>query len=160
MPIFDDPQKELRRLHEQLLREDEEEYIQEDEDLDALIDEYAEEDYEEFFQEDYSEEYKQEPFYRNFSNGYGADVRNFANGYRGQALMEEENDADGYADWDEDPQEEPFALFREEKRGLFRPRTKEPKDTREEGIGKLKIILMLELIGILSILIWWVVMLL
>ena len=31
-----------------------------------------------------------QPFFRNHANGYGADIRNFANGYRGEALLEEE----------------------------------------------------------------------
>jgi len=73
MPVFDDPRKELQRLQQELLAEEEE-------DLEDLMEEYAEEDYESFFQEDYEDEYTQEPFYRNFSNRYGADVRNFANG--------------------------------------------------------------------------------
>lgn len=83
MPMFDDPNRELNRLQRQLLEEEE---------LDELMEEYGEEDYESLFQEDYEEETR-EPFYRNYSNGYGADIRNFANGYRGEALMDEEEDS-------------------------------------------------------------------
>ena len=84
MPMFDDPNRELSRLQRQLLEEEEQE-------LEDLVAEYGEGDYEDCFQEDYEEETR-EPFYRNHANGYGADIRNFANGYRGEALFEEEDD--------------------------------------------------------------------
>jgi len=113
MPVFDDPGKELRRLQQELLAE-------EDEELDDLLEEYGEEDYESFFQEDYEDEYDQKPFFRNFANGYRSDT----------VYVE-----------DEDEEDEPFALFKDEKRGS----------------RKLKVILLLEVIGILAILIWWVV---
>ena len=80
MPMFDNPDRELSRLQQQLLEEEE---------LEELVEEFGEEDYEDCFQEDYEEETR-EPFYRNHANGYGADIRNFANGYRGEALFEEE----------------------------------------------------------------------
>ena len=114
MPVFDDPRRELLRLQQELLAEEEEE-------LDDLMEEYADEDYESFFQEDYEDEYEQEPFYRKS-----------ADGYRSATL---------YVD-DEADDEEPYALFKEEKR---------------RGKG-LRIILLLEIIGILLVLIWWVVM--
>ena len=82
MPIFDNPDRELNRLQQSLLEEEE---------LEELVEEFGEEDYEDCFQEDYEEE-TQEIFYRNHANGYGADIRNFANGYRGEALLEEEED--------------------------------------------------------------------
>ena len=56
MPIFDDPGKELNRLQEQLL---------EDEDWEKFIEEYCEEDSEEEYEEEYDEEsdeeYEDEP---------------------------------------------------------------------------------------------------
>ena len=152
MAMFDDPRRELERLHQQLLEE-------EDEELDELIEEYGEEDYEEFFQEDYREEYGQAPFYRNFSNRYGANVRNFANGYRGEALLDEEETVD---DWDVE-NGEPYALFpedrRERRRRLRREKAAAKAGARapKKGTGGLKLILILETMGILAILIWWVV---
>jgi len=148
MPMFDNPRRELERLHEQLLAEEEEE-------LEELMEEYGEEDYEEFFQEDYREEYSQAPFYRNYSNQYGANVRNFANGYRGEALMDEDDVED---DWDEE-NGEPYALFPESRRERRRRlrREKAEKKTAQKGTGGLKFILLLETVGILAILIWWVV---
>ena len=86
MALFDDPNRELDRLHAQLLSE-------EDEELDELLEEYGEEDYEGIFRENYEEETR-EPFYRNAANGYGMDIRNFANGYRGEDLFDEEEDDD------------------------------------------------------------------
>jgi len=82
MPMFDNPEQELSRLQRQLLEEEE---------LEELVEEFGEEDYEGCFQEDYEEETR-EPFYRNHANGYGMDIRNFANGYRGEALFDEEDD--------------------------------------------------------------------
>ena len=92
MPMFDDPDRELSRLQQQLLDD-------EDEELEELMDEYGEADFEECFQEDYEEETR-EVFYRNHANGYGMDIRNFANGYRGEDLLEEEEDEEEYDDRD------------------------------------------------------------
>ena len=113
MPVFDNPRRELQRLQQELLAE-------ENEELDDLMEEYADEDYENYFQEDYEDEYEQEPFYRKQSNGYRSDT----------VYVNEEDE------------EEPYALFKEEKRG---------------GRG-LRILLLVEIIGILCVLIWWVVM--
>lgn len=135
MPMFDNPRKELQRLQEQLLREEEE-------DLDELVEEYGEEDYRDFFQEDYEEECDQEPYYRNY-----------ANGYREKSIFDEIEDA-----FDDEDDEEPFALFVEEKRGLFgRRKVMKEKNQKQNNRG-LKVMLLLEIIGILCVLIWWVVM--
>lgn len=83
MAVFDDPNRELDRLQRQLLEEEDE--------LEDILEEYGEEDYDTLFEEDYEEETR-EPLYRNHANNYGADIRNFANGYRGEALMDEEDD--------------------------------------------------------------------
>ena len=115
MPVFDDPRRELQRLQQELLAE-------EDEELDDLMEEYADEDYENYFQEDYEDEYEQEPFYRKQNNGYRSDSL--------------------YVNEDDEDEEEPYALFKDEKR---------------RGRG-LRILLLLEIIGILCVLIWWVVM--
>ena len=90
MPMFDDPDRELSRLQRQLLDEEQE--------LEELMDEYGEADFEECFQEDYEDETR-DVFFRNHANGYGADIRNFANGYRGEALLEEEED-EGFEEYE------------------------------------------------------------
>lgn len=84
MAVFDDPNRELDRLQRQLLAEEEEE-------LEDILEEYGEEGYDTLFEEDYEEETR-EPLYRNHANSYGADIRNFANGYRGEALMDAADD--------------------------------------------------------------------
>lgn len=62
--MHQDTREELERLEQELLAQEEE---------------MPEEDYGEFL----PEPEKEEPMvYRNFSNHYGADLRNFANGYR------------------------------------------------------------------------------
>lgn len=144
MPVFDDPKRELRRLHEQLLAEAEE-------DIEELVEEFEEEDYRDFFEEDYQEEYDQEPFIRNYSNRYGSDIRNFANGYRGRDLQEDEEEED----WDDDDRE-PYALMVESKKERKR-RLREEKQASQKGGGFLKFMLILELMGLLGILMWWVV---
>lgn len=147
MPMFDDPNRELRRLQEQLLAAEEEDFD----------DDYAGEDFDDYLEEGTAES---EHLYRNYFNRYGADVRNFANGYRGEDLLDEQYDGydDGYEDSYGD--EEPVAVFRQEKRGLFGRKKEQSQQTpqsKEKGIWKLKIILLLEIIGILCLLIWWVV---
>ena len=134
MPMFDNPNKELQRLQEQLLAEEEEE-------LDELVEEFGEEDYREFFEGDYEEEYTQEPYYRSNSNSD-----------RKRSLFDEIEDA--FTEDEEDG--EPFALFVEEKRGLFGRKKKNAK--KKGGTRGLKVTLLLEVIAILCILIWWVVM--
>ena len=141
MGIFDDPNKELQRLQDQLLAED-------DEELDELIDEYAEEDYEEFFEEDYEDEYEQEDYLRNFSGGYDAQSRS----KREQSIFHEIENA--FEDEDED---EPFAVFVSEKRGLFGKR-KVIRNPKKRDNRSFKIMILLEIIAILCVAIWWVVM--
>ena len=133
MAIFDDPKKELQRLQQQLLAEDEEE-------LDELMEEYGEEDYEDFFEEDYEEEYEQEDYLRNFTGGYGDQPR----GKREKSIFDEIEDA-----FEDDEDEEPFALFAEKKRGLFGKRkvvTNSKKKVTNRGF---KIMILLEIIAIL-----------
>ena len=135
MPMFDNPNKELQRLQEQLLRQDEE-------DLEELMEEYGEEDYEDFFQEDYEEECAQEPYYRNY-----------ANGYREKNIFDEIEHA-----FEDEDEEEPFAPFVQERRGLFGRRKVIKEKPKKRSNRGLKVILLLEIIGILCVLIWWVVM--
>ena len=103
MAVFDDPNRELDRLQRQLLEEEEQE-------LEELVEAFTDSDYEDCFQENYEEETR-EPFYRNHAKGYGMEIRNFANGYRGEALFDEE------AEFEEDVS--PKAHRRRSVRGLI-----------------------------------------
>ena len=143
MAMFDDPKKELQRLQQQLLAEDEDE-------LNDLMEEYADEDYEDFFDEDYEEEYDQEDYLRHFSGGY--EDRDRSN--RGNSIFDEIEDA-----FDEDEDDEPFALFVENKRGLFgRRKVVSQKKGKKITSRGFKIMILLEIIAILCVAIWWVVM--
>ena len=142
MAIFDDPKKELQRLQQQLLAEEEEE-------LEELMEEYSEEDYEEFFEEDYEQEYDQEDYLRSFSGGYRQ-----PRSKREASIFHEIEDA---FDYEEDDEDEPFAVFVSEKRGLFGKRKViDPKKKRDNR--GFKILILLEIIAILCVAIWWVVM--
>ncbi len=115
MPMFDDPKKELQRLQQELLAAEEEEYGQIPDEMDKLT-----EDCDRVTDEDYSDLFQEEPqtFYRNYSNGYGRDVRNFANnygvGHSGALLRESEeydnegsDELDGTAIYMDDIRERP-----------------------------------------------------
>ena len=134
MPMFDNPNKELQRLQAQLLSEEEEE-------LDELMDAYTQEDYQELFEEDYEEECSQEPYFRGYVKAE-----------REKRIFDEIQHA-----FEEEDEEEPFALFVEEKRGLFGRKKRVPVQEKKQNKG-LKIMLLLEIIAILCVLIWWVVM--
>ena len=134
MPMFDNPNKELQRLQAQLLSEEEEE-------LDELMDAYNQEDYQELFEEDYEEECSQEPYFRGYVKAE-----------REKRIFDEIQHV-----FEEEDEEEPFALFVEEKRGLFGRKKRVPVQEKKQNKG-LKIMLLLEIIAILCVLIWWVVM--
>lgn len=134
MPMFDNPNKELQRLQAQLLSEEEEE-------LDELMDAYNQEDYQELFEEDYEEECSQEPYFRGYVKAE-----------REKRIFDEIQNV-----FEEEDEEEPFALFVEEKRGLFGRKKRVPVQEKKQNKG-LKIMLLLEIIAILCVLIWWVVM--
>ena len=95
MPVFDNPRRELQRLQEELLAQEEE--------LEALED-LEEEDF-------FEGEYEEPPLIRNYANRYGADIRNFANGYRGEALFDPEDE-----EYDEEPD---YAVSREKRLPAF-----------------------------------------
>lgn len=138
MAVFDDPRKELRRLQEQLLAEEEDEQ-----------DEYG---------ETCDEEVQQEPFYRNYSNGYGSDIRNFANGYRGEALRDEE-DEEYLEDWDTD-NAEPHAVYyetrRQRRKRIRREKAEKKQRRKKNATARLKFLLVVETLILLAILIWLV----
>ena len=138
MAWFDDPSKELNRLNQRLLEEEEPE-------------EYSDE-YEEEFWEDESEEEDLVSDFRRFSKGNASDLRNFADGYRGEALLEEEEE-----DW-EGNDDEPFAVFyetRRERRRRIRKEKKEKRKGRNKTL-RLSVIVLVETLILLGFLIWWV----
>ena len=129
MAWFDDPSKELNRLNQRLLEEEEpeEEYLEEIDEEDVI------------------------PGFPNANKGYGG-IRNFANGYRGQDLLDEEEE-----DW-EGNDDEPYAVFyetRRERRHRLRKEKKERTQKRNSTL-RLKVIILVESLLILGILIWWV----
>lgn len=129
MPMFDNPKKELQRLQEQLLWEEEDQPEEFSEDEEDLV-------FEDLFEDDFDEDYPPEHHVRS--------------GHRKNSIFDEIEDAF------EDEDEEPFALFVEERRGLFGRKKRRPAG---QGSHRgLQITLLLEIIGILGILIWWVVM--
>ena len=134
MPMFDNPKKELQRLQEQLLSEEEDT-------LDDLVDEYGEDEIDVLFEDDYEDEYQQEHYRRNYNSGN-----------RRNTIFDEIEDA-----FDDPDEEEPFALFVEEKRGLLGRKKRVPVQNKKQNRG-LKILLLLEIIAVLCVLIWWVVM--
>lgn len=141
MALFDDPKKELQRLQQQLLAED-------DEEMDEFLEEFQDEDYEAFFEDDYEEEYEHEDYLRHFSGGYGKTI-----GKREKSIFDEIEDA-FEEEYDE---EEPFAIFVEEKRNIFGKRKVISGKRRGTSRG-FKIMILLEIIAILCVAIWWVVM--
>ena len=68
MPMFDDPQEQLRRMQAELLAAEEEDEYDDLSDIDDLLQDYLdEEDYDQ-----YSEEAEAHPSaYRNYANNYG-----------------------------------------------------------------------------------------
>ena len=143
MAIFDDPKKELQRLQQRLLAEEAEE-------MEDLMDEYNEEDYEDFFEEEYEEEYEQEDYLRNFTSGSRC-----TQGKREKSIFDEIGDA--FEDEDYEDEEEPFAVFVSEKRGLLGKRKVITEQNYDDN-RKLKILILLGIIVVLCIAIWLVVM--
>ena len=126
MPMFDDPNKHLRRMQEELLAAEEEEEYDDLSDLDELLSEYLEE-------EEYGEysEAAQENLaaYRNYSNNYGRS--------RAARFV----DTEEY----EDDLEEDAYFSREDYR----------KAKKKQSNKGLLIIICLELIAIACVLGWW-----
>ena len=157
--MFDDPRRELRRLEEELLAEEEEE----EEFAPSEDEKYG--DYDEFFDEDdlnnalygsdqgwvdnLDELLSEEPEVRNHANGYGTRMQvpqkkisqkqapkkkeKKAKKAKKTPVYEEEE----YEELDEDA-----AVFDE--------------DYKEKGIGGLVFLAILEIIGILAVVRWWI----
>ena len=129
--MFDDPQKELKRLEEQLLAEEDSNWL--DNELEAmhrlLGDEPKKADMDET------------RVYRNFANGYGEQIRNYANGYgAGQP-------ADKAPGEEADPELDTYS-------------DEEPAAEKEKGIKGFVILACLEALGIVGIIVYWLLVLL
>ena len=137
----------LQRLNEELLAEDEEHYEEEYEEADDL----TEDSLAELLGEEEAEE---EPlFCRNAANGYGREIRNFANQY-GKGSPKEFSD--GYFDEDEDLEDEEF-LYRDDYRRAKKHKKKAKKEAKAEKKGGIGLVLLaiIELTAIIGILAWW-----
>lgn len=138
----------LQRLNDELLAEEEDFYEEEYEDEDELsldrIDELL---------GDEEDEEEQELFYRNHANGYGADVRNYANRYgKGSPSVFDDEDFEE----EEDLEDEEF-LYRDDYRKAKKnqkKRKKEEKKQKKFSLG-LMLIAIIELIAIGGIIAWW-----
>ena len=152
--MFDDPSRELRRLEEELLaeEEEEEEFEQSEED------EYGE--YDEFFDEEalnnalygsdqgwvdnLDELLSEEPEVRNHANGYGTRME-APRKKASQASKKKEKKAKKRSVYEEEEYEqldEDAAVFDD--------------DYKEKGIGGLVFLAILEIIGILAVVRWWI----
>ena len=134
----------LQRLNEELLAEEEDyfEEYEEDEDLDEA-------DIAELLGE---EEPEEELFYRNHSNGYGADIRNYANRYGKGSPLEFDTD-----DMEEEDLEDEEFLYRDDYRQAKKQQKKAKRAAKKERKGKLglAVLAFIELVAILGILAWW-----
>ena len=145
--MFSKRNDRLQRLNDELLAEDEEYYEEEYEEEDP-----EETDLSEILEED-GEEEETELFYRNHSNNYGTDVRNYANRYgKGRPKVFDEDEYDE----DEELDDEEF-LYRDDYRRASRQKKKADRANRKENRKKLglAIIALVELIAIGGIIAWW-----
>ena len=144
--MFDDPSRELRRLEEELLAEEEEEEAfapSEEEDYGEYDEFFDEEDLnnalygsDQGWVDNLDELLSEEPEVRNHANGYGTRMeapRKKAKKAKKAPVYEEEE----YEQLDEDA-----AVFDE--------------DYKEKGIGGLVFLAILEIIGILAAVLWWI----
>ena len=121
--MFNDRERELERLSEALLQDDEDEESPEDgENEDGYDEDYDEEYYED---EDYDEEVAPPEYiyddtraapgpvaYQNFSNGYGRNKRNGASGYRAYNSDDCDEDLDAFSQevYEEPPEKSNLGL--------------------------------------------------
>ena len=123
--MFDDPKKELQRLEQQLLQEEEDEWLDRQlEQAHALLGDELEEP---------EEDMDATRVYRDLSGQLP--VRNYANGYGAQPMYDFEEE---YADEAEEEEEPP----------------------REKGVGGLVMLAILETLGILAVIAYWLIMIL
>lgn len=128
--MFNDAKRELERLSEELLREEEDEEIPEDSEEEEYYDEedFDEEDFDEedYDEEDFDEEDDAPPeyiyedtraaqgpaVYQNYSNGYGRNLRNYASGYRAYNSDDCDEDLDAFSQevYEEPPEKSNMGL--------------------------------------------------
>lgn len=157
--MFDDPRRELRRLEEELLAEEEEE----EEFAPSEEEEYG--DYDEFFDEDdlnnalygsdqgwvdnLDELLSEEPEVRNHANGYGTRMqvpqKKISQKQASQKKEKKAKKAKKTPVYEEEEYEE-----LDENAAVF---DDQPK---EKGIGGLVFLAILEMIGILAVVRWWI----
>lgn len=157
--MFDDPRRELRRLEEELLAEEEEE----EEFAPSEEEEYG--DYDEFFDEDdlnnalygsdqgwvdnLDELLSEEPEVRNHANGYGtrmqAPQKKISQKQASKKKEKKAKKAKKTPVYEEEEYEE-----LDENAAVF---DDQPK---EKGIGGLVFLAILEMIGILAVVRWWI----
>lgn len=156
MPMFDDPKKELRRLEQQLLAE-EEEYDEYEEDY-LTEDEWLEQEIAEAKALSGYQEPREQPV-RNYANGYGAQVRQPQPGYGGQPRQRSQYDSQqrtylsGRSGYD--------LQDREAYRPNVRNYSEEAIDEEEEkGVGGLIALAIALTLGIVGVAAYWVLVLL
>lgn len=156
MPMFDDPQKELRRLQQQLLAE-EEEYNEYDENGGEYLTE------EEWLEQELAEakalsgyqEPQQAPV-RNYANGYGAQPRRSQGGYGAQPGQQQRSPYDQRSYRGGYPTQE-----REAYRPGVRNYSEEAlEEEAEKGVGGLVLLAILLTLGIVGVAAYWVLVLL
>lgn len=140
--------EKLWQLQQELLAVEEEEYQEnfledEEDDLGELTETEEEEagSIEEYFDGDYADQ-EEEPFYRNHANGYGQQVKNFANSYgRGNPKKFDDDDF-----FDESFEDEDVLYQKDYRKAL--------KKKRRQNFG-LAVLALLELMAIVAIALWW-----
>ena len=166
MPMFDDPQKELRRLQQQLLAE-EEEYDEYEEDY-LTEDEWLEQELAEAKALSGYQEPREKPI-RNYANGYGTQApqpRQSRSGYAAQPHQ-------GYPPQQRgqyDPYQRSYLSGRSgydlQDREAYRPTVRNyseeaiEEEEEEKGVGGLVFLAILLTLGIVGVSAYWVLVLL
>lgn len=155
--MFDDPSRELRRLEEELLaeEEEEEEFAQSEEDAYGEYDEFFDEEdlnnalygSDQGWVDNLDELLSEEPEVRNHANGYGTRME-APRKKASRATKKKEKKAKKakkapvYEEEEYEQLDEDAAVFDE--------------DYEEKGIGGLVFLAILEIIGILAVVLWWI----
>ena len=162
MPMFDDPQKELQRLQQQLLAEEEE--------YDEFEEEYLTED--EWLEQEIAEAKAlsgyQEPLeapVRNYANGYGTQNRQARQGQSGYGTQPSPQQRSPYG-----PGQRSYMSARSgydlQEREAYRPGVRNyseeviEEEEDEKGVGGLVLLAILLTLGIVGVAAYWVLVLL
>ena len=125
MPMFDDPNKELRRLENELLAEEEDDTL---DGVEELLENYEEEGFDDCFQEEAEED---DAFSRPLTHQV---IGNDYNRAMSEALLEMEEDAD---------------------RTLYEEDYRKAKKKKNKSVVGLAILCVLETAAIVGLLAWW-----